>query len=138
MPTLISPLCQFAAFAYDGMICFIGHYITYICNSFEYYHVFTLDHHYYYYYYYYSFGSFSHQYLLVVFHWSLSDSKSPHVSRTFLNILADLNCCCSAGLHSSSHFQVLQSLYQFFGDCTKYADYNWCHRHFLSLLYSSS
>ena len=27
----------------------------------------------------------------MVFHWSLSDSKSPQVSTTFLNILADLN-----------------------------------------------
>ena len=27
----------------------------------------------------------------MVFHWSLSDSKSPQVSRTFLGILADVN-----------------------------------------------
>ena len=27
----------------------------------------------------------------MVFHWSLSDSKSPYVSRTLLSILADLN-----------------------------------------------
>ena len=27
----------------------------------------------------------------MVFHWSLSDSKSPQVSRTLLSILADLN-----------------------------------------------
>ena len=27
----------------------------------------------------------------MVFHWGLSDSKSPQVSRTFLSILADLN-----------------------------------------------
>ena len=27
----------------------------------------------------------------MVFHWSLSDSKSPQVSRTFLGILANLN-----------------------------------------------
>ena len=36
--------------------------------------------------------SFSHQHQLMVFHWSLSDSKSPQVSRTLLSILADLNC----------------------------------------------
>ena len=46
-------------------------------------------------------GQDSHQYLLLkrftqqrhlmVFHWSLSDSKSPQVSRTFLSILAVLN-----------------------------------------------
>ena len=35
--------------------------------------------------------SFSDQCELVVFHWSLSDSKSPQVSRTLLSILADLN-----------------------------------------------
>ena len=31
------------------------------------------------------------------------------------------------GLHFSSYFQVLQSLYQFFGDCTKSSNYNWYH-----------
>ena len=35
--------------------------------------------------------SFSYQLTLMVFHWSLNDSKSPHVSRTLLSILADLN-----------------------------------------------
>ena len=43
---------------------------------------------YYYYYYYYHYlllESFSHQFYLMVFHWSLSDSKSPQVSRTLLN-----------------------------------------------------
>ena len=35
--------------------------------------------------------SFSHQRLLKVFHWNLSDSKSPQVSRTLLSILPDLN-----------------------------------------------
>ena len=35
--------------------------------------------------------SFSHQHLLMVFHWSLSDSKSPQVSRTRLRILAVLS-----------------------------------------------
>ena len=34
---------------------------------------------------------FSHQPTLMVFHWSLSDSKSPQVSRTLLSILAVLN-----------------------------------------------
>ena len=33
--------------------------------------------------------SFSHQ--LIAFHWSLSDSKSPQISRTLLSILGDLN-----------------------------------------------
>ena len=44
-----------------------------------------------YYYYHYVHWSFSHQRQLMVFHWSLSDSKSPHVSRTLLSILAILN-----------------------------------------------
>ena len=35
--------------------------------------------------------SFQRQCYLIVFHWSLSDSKSPQVSRTLLSIRADLN-----------------------------------------------
>ena len=35
--------------------------------------------------------SFSHQHKQMVFHWSLSDNKSPQVPRTLLSILADLN-----------------------------------------------
>ena len=35
--------------------------------------------------------SFSYQCELMVFHWSLSDSKSPHVSKTLFCILVDLN-----------------------------------------------
>ena len=38
----------------------------------------------------YSFESFSYQ-RLVVLYWSLTESKSSHVSRTLLSILADLN-----------------------------------------------
>ena len=38
-----------------------------------------------------AFSSFSHQRQQMVFHWSLSDSKSPQISRTLLSILADLN-----------------------------------------------
>ena len=44
-----------------------------------------------YYYHYLLFESFSHQLTLMVFHWSLSDNKSPQVSRTLLNILAIFN-----------------------------------------------
>ena len=43
----------------------------------------------YYYYYYLLLESFSHK--LMVFYWSLSDSKSPPVSRTLLSIMAVLN-----------------------------------------------
>ena len=38
-----------------------------------------------------SFSSFSHQRLPMVPHWSLSNSKSPHVFRTLLSILHDLS-----------------------------------------------
>ena len=34
--------------------------------------------------------SFSHQHSLMVFHWGLSDNKSPQLSRTLLSILANL------------------------------------------------
>ena len=34
------------------------------------------------------------------------------------------------GLQSSSYFQVLQSLYQFFSDYTNCTSYNWYHHHF--------
>ena len=36
--------------------------------------------------------SFSRQFKLVVFQWSLNDSKSPHVSRSLLSIHDDLKC----------------------------------------------
>ena len=39
----------------------------------------------------YCFESFSLQRFLMIFHWSLSDNKSPQVSRTILSILANLN-----------------------------------------------
>ena len=39
----------------------------------------------------YFFESFSHRCQLMVFHWSLSDSKSPQVYRTYHSILVDLN-----------------------------------------------
>ena len=35
------------------------------------------------------------------------------------------------GLHSSSYFQLLHSLYQFFGDCTDHANYSWLGNQFL-------
>ena len=44
-----------------------------------------------YHYHYYLHWSFSHQRQLMVFHWSLCDSKSPQVSGTLLSILAILN-----------------------------------------------
>ena len=34
------------------------------------------------------------------------------------------------GLNSPSYFQLLQFLYQSFGNCTKSTNFNWYHRHF--------
>ena len=39
-------------------------------------------------------------------------------------------CCSLDSLHPFCYFQVLQSLYQSFGDCTKNTNYNWYNRHF--------
>ena len=39
----------------------------------------------------YSSSIFSHQLMLIVSHWCLSDIRSPQISRTLLNILDDLN-----------------------------------------------
>ena len=47
----------------------------------------------------------------MVFHWRLSDSKSPQVSRTLLNILAVFNTAFFwDGLHSAANLQILQAL----------------------------
>ena len=107
----------------------------------------------------------------MVFHRSLSDSKSPQVSRTRLRILANLSndvvwmaftrpliskssslrtnhlvtvqsapiiillldnftYCSLDSLHPSCYFQVLQSLYQSFGDRTNSTNHNWYNHHF--------
>ena len=39
-------------------------------------------------------------------------------------------CSSLDGLHSSFYFQVLQSLYQSFGDCTKCTNHNWYNHQF--------
>ena len=39
-------------------------------------------------------------------------------------------CCSSNCLPLSYYFQILQSLYQSFGDCTENTNYKWYHRHF--------
>ena len=64
----------------------------------------------------------------MVFHWSLSDSKSPQVSRTLLNIMADLNNAVVWTV--STRPVILKSLYQSFGDYTKSTNYNWYNCHF--------
>ena len=45
-------------------------------------------------------------------------------------------CSSLDGHHSASYFQVLQPLYQSFGDCTKSYDYNWYNRYSLFLFNS--
>ena len=65
IPTLESFLCQFVVFSYDGVN--------------------------YYYYYYYYFRVFNISVSQWFFHWSLSDSKSPQVSRSLLSILSVFN-----------------------------------------------
>ena len=53
----------------------------------------------------------------MVFHWSLSDSKSPQVSRILLSILAILNNVLVWMVSARPYYlQVLQSLYSPFGD----------------------
>ena len=48
--------------------------------------------------------------------------------------------CSLDGLHSSSYFQVLQSLYQYFGNCNKHTNNNWyhCYLHILHFFFFSS
>ena len=65
----------------------------------------------------------------MVFHWDVSDNKSPQVSRTLFSILADLNNIVF-WMVLSSYFQMHQSLYQSFGDCTGCVNNNSYHRHF--------
>ena len=62
----------------------------------------------------------------MVFHWSLSDSKSPQVFKTLLSILADLN---NAIVWTVSTRPLISKsscpLRQYFGDGTKSSNYNW-------------
>ena len=61
--------------------------------------------------------------------------KSPGLFSVFRPISTLL---CLDGLHWFSYFQILQSLYQSFGDCTERINQNWFHRHFhVSQLFSS-
>ena len=67
----------------------------------------------------------------MVFLWSLSDSKSPQVSRTLLSILADLNNAVVRMVSTRVFISKSSSpCYQTFGDCTERTNYNWYHRHF--------
>ena len=54
-------------------------------------------------------------------------SSSPQDSTQYSSRLQQ--SCSLDGLHSSCYFQVFQSLYQSFGDCTVRNSYNWYHCH---------
>ena len=73
-----SGLCKHHLFIWSNVNFCHNYYYYYCC-------------YYYYYYYYLLLESFSRQFKLMVFHLSLSDSKSSQVSRTLLGILAVLN-----------------------------------------------
>ena len=75
-------LLKYSFFIFSHLLLFDG---------FFFFHLILIDYYYYYYYYYLLLESFSHHCYLIVFHRSLSDSKSPQVSRTLLTILAVLN-----------------------------------------------
>ena len=64
----------------------------------------------------------------MVFHWSLSDSKSPQVSRTLLSILAVLN---NAVVWMVSTRPPTSKSSSPFSYCSKRTNYNWynCHLH---------
>ena len=70
-------------------------------------------------------ASFSHQHLPMVCHWSLSDSKSSQVSKVFQYSSRSQQCCSLDGADPSSDFQLFQSPFQVFEDCSKRANYNW-------------
>ena len=74
------------------------------------------------------FSSFSRQRWPMVSRWSLSDNKSPQVSRILLSILADLNNAVVWMVPTRP--LISESLYQSFGDCTKNTNYNRYNRHF--------
>ena len=60
------------------------------------------------------------------FHWSQRYSKSPQISRTPLSSLADLN---NADVWMISARPLISTLFQAFGERSKRANNNWCHRH---------
>ena len=66
----------------------------------------------------------------MVFHWILSDSKSPQVSRSLHTILADLKndivwMILASRLISNSSSNPFHS----FADRSQHTNYNWSHRH---------
>ena len=78
--------------------------------------------------------SLSHQHQLVVFHWSLSDSKSLQVSCSVLmSIQADLNyaviCMVSIFLLISNFSRLFFFFSKPLEDHSKHTNYNWYHIH---------
>ena len=73
---------------------------------------------------------FSHQRWLMVFHWSLRDTKSPQVTMTLLSVLADLNntvvWIVSARPPISNFCRLFIKL---LGDRSAHTNYNWSHCH---------
>ena len=64
---------------------------------------------------------------MVFFYWSLSDSKSPQVSRNLLSILADLN---NAVVWIVSTRPLISKSPSPLVDCTVSTNYNWYHHQF--------
>ena len=93
---------------------------------------FSRTNYYYYYYYYLLLESFSHHFYLMIFHWSLSESKSLQVSRTLLSILAVLSNVVVWMVYTRPLISNSSSpLKIFFGNCTKTTNHDWynCHLH---------
>ena len=111
-------------FAYDfGLVNKFVDYSIYLSINYYYY--------YYYYYYYFTPWEFFTSALAdgfpLEFEWhqvfsSLLDSSQYSGQSQ--------QCCSLDSLHLSHYFQVLQSLYQSFGDCIKSTNYNWYNSHF--------
>ena len=87
----------------------------------------------------YSFESFSRESELMVFHWSLSDSKFPQVSRTLLSILSVFNNTVVWMVFAHSLIPSPTVPVPIFGDCTERTSYHWYHHHFhIPLIFRSS
>ena len=94
-------------------------------------------HYYYYYCYYFTPWEF---FTLVLAYGFCLESEWQQVSSSLQDSSRDSGrsqqCCSLDILHPSRYFQVLQSLYQSFGDCTKSINYNWYNHHFHSFFNS--
>ena len=84
----------------------------------------------------YSFESSSHHRLPIVFDYTQNDSQvSSTLQQQQSTLYSNRSQPCPLFwviLQSSFYFQVLQSLYKYFADCTECTNYNWYHRHLYS------